>query len=390
VISLEYILVGLMGVVVLLLLILITINVRRKQPNITTLIEKQNIKLLHSMRQDNGEIRVKLAESIGMSSKETIKDLNLFKEGLKEDFTKQFNHMNKQIEHKLEYINKKVELRLNEGFEKTNQTFTSIVERLTKIDEAQKNINKLSTEVVSLQNILTDKKARGTFGEVQLKHILETIFGDHNQAVFTTQVTLDNGKMADAVLHLPYKMGDLAIDSKFPLENYQKMVDRELNERDRKLATKAFKKDIKRHIDDIASKYIIPTVTSEQAILFVPAEAIFAEINAYHQGLVEYAQRKHVWIASPTTLMSLLTSVQMMLRNVERDKHTKIIQEELIKLGTEFKRYQERWTKLSSTIKTMNKDVDNIHITSTKIGKKFDNISRVKFDTVEQISKNKD
>lgn len=389
-ISLEYILVGLMGVVVLLLLILITINVRRKQPNITTLIEKQNIKLLHSMRQDNGEIRVKLAESIGMSSKETIKDLNLFKEGLKEDFTKQFNHMNEQIEHKLEYINKKVELRLNEGFEKTNQTFTSIVERLTKIDEAQKNINKLSTEVVSLQNILTDKKARGTFGEVQLKHILETIFGDHNQAVFTTQVTLDNGKMADAVLHLPYKMGDLAIDSKFPLENYQKMVDRELNERDRKLATKAFKKDIKRHIDDIASKYIIPTVTSEQAILFVPAEAIFAEINAYHQGLVEYAQRKHVWIASPTTLMSLLTSVQMMLRNVERDKHTKIIQEELIKLGTEFKRYQERWTKLSSTIKTMNKDVDNIHITSTKIGKKFDNISRVKFDTVEQLSKNKD
>jgi DNA recombination protein RmuC len=116
VISLEYILVGLMGVVVLLLLILITINVRRKQPNITTLIEKQNIKLLHSMRQDNGEIRVKLAESIGMSSKETIKDLNLFKEGLKEDFTKQFNHMNEQIEHKLEYINKKVELRLNEGF----------------------------------------------------------------------------------------------------------------------------------------------------------------------------------------------------------------------------------------------------------------------------------
>jgi len=285
----------------------------------------------------------------------------------------------------MEGINKKVEYRLNEGFEKTNKTFTNIVERLTKIDEAQKNIDKLSSEVVSLQNILTDKKTRGTFGEVQLNHILESIFGEGNKHIFDTQVTLSNGKVVDALIHLPEEMGDLAIDSKFPLENYTRMVDKDITDRDRELATREFKRDMKKHIDDISSKYILPTETSEQAVMFVPAEAIFAEINAYHQDIIEYAQRNKVWIASPTTLMSLLTTVQLILRNVERDKHAKVIQEELLKLGDEFKRYQARWDKLSRNIDTVSKSVKEIHTTSNKIGKKFDRISNVNIETKEEI-----
>jgi len=269
---------------------------------------------------------------------------------------------------------------LNEGFEKTNKTFTNIVERLTKIDEAQKNIDKLSTEVVSLQHLLTDKKARGTFGGVQLNHILSSIFGEGNKKVYDTQVTLSNGKMVDALLYLPEEMGNLAIDSKFPLENYQRMVDRELTERERELAGRTFKQDMKKHIDAIATKYIIPTETSDQAVLFVPAEAVFAEINAYHQDIVDYAQRKRVWIASPTTLMSLLTTVQVLLRNVERDKYAKVIQEELIRLGAEFNRYQDRWDKLSRNIDTINKSVKEIHTTSNKIGKRFQEISKVNLE----------
>ncbi|MCK5761288.1 MAG: DNA recombination protein RmuC [Candidatus Izimaplasma sp.] len=278
----------------------------------------------------------------------------------------------------MEKINKKVEYRLNEGFEKTNKTFTNIVERLTKIDEAQKNIEKLSSNVVSLQHVLTDKKTRGAFGEVQLNHILTSIFGENNEKVFKTQATLSNGKVVDALLHIPNPMGDLAIDSKFPLENYRRMVDRESTETLRHEAKKKFKSDLKKHVDDIAAKYIIPTETSDQAVMFIPAEAIFAELNAYHEDIIDYAQRKRVWIASPTTLMSLLTTVQLLLRNVERDKYSKIIQEELIRLGDEFKRYQDRWDKLSRNIDTVNKSVKEIHTTSSKIGKRFEEISNVK------------
>ena len=138
-------------------------------------------------------------------------------------------------------------------------------------------------------------------------------------------------------------------------------------------------------MDDIATKYIIPTETSDQAVMFIPAEAIFAELNAYHQDVIDYAQRKKVWIASPTTLMSLLTTVQVLLRNVERDKYSKVIQEELIKLGDQFKRYQDRWDKLSRNIDTVNKSVKDIHITSRFIGKRFDEISNVTLTEPKEI-----
>lgn len=352
-------------------------DVQHQNDDVIDAVKEESNKSLNTLIKEFGEMHVAITKSMGEGSKENIKDLSEFKDTLSKEIVVQFDTMNKRIEEQMERINKKVEFRLSEGFDKTNKTFTNIVERLTKIDEAQKNIEQLSTEVVSLQHLLSDKKTRGTFGEVQLNHILSAIFGDSNKKVYDTQVTLSNGKIVDAMLYLPNDMGDLAIDSKFPLENYQRMVDRELTERDRELATRAFKTDMKKHIDDIATKYIIPTETSDQAVLFVPAEAIFAEINAYHQEVVDYAQNKRVWIASPTTLMSLLTTIQVLLRNVERDKYAKIIQEELMKLGAEFSRYQDRWDKLSRNIDTVSKSVKDIHTTSTKIGKRFEEISHV-------------
>ncbi|MFK5883749.1 MAG: DNA recombination protein RmuC [Candidatus Izemoplasma sp.] len=347
--------------------------------------KEENFKLINNITKEYGDLKEHLATSIGKSSKDTVKDLNEFKENLNKEIIKNFESLHLKIEHQMENINKKVEFRLDEGFEKTNKTFTNIVERLTKIDEAQKNIEKLSTDVASLQNVLTDKKSRGTFGEVQLSHILTSIFGEKNDKIFETQKTLSNGKIVDALLHIPDPMGDLAIDSKFPLENYQRLVDKELHESERVLAARKFKTDLKIHIDDIANKYIIPAETSDQAVMFLPAEAIFAELNAYHQDIIEYAQKRHIWIASPTTLMSLLTTVQVLLRNVERDKHAKVIQEELMKLGDEFKRYQDRWDKLSRNIDTVNKSVKEIHTTSSKIGKRFEQISNVKIEKKEEI-----
>ena len=253
----------------------------------------------------------------------------------------------------------------------------------SKIDEAQKKIETLSTDIVSLQSILTDKKTRGIFGEVNLKHILSSVFGEKNDSIYRLQYTLSTGVIADCVLFAPEPLGTIAIDSKFPLEHYQMMVDKKLSIEMRENYEKMFKQDMKKHIDAISNKYIIPGETSDQAILFLPAEAIFAEVNAYHSDIIEYAYKKRVWITSPTTLISTLTVIEMIIKNMERDKYTSVIHEELNKLGLEFARYRERWDKLARSIQTVNKDVENVSITTEKISKKFDSINKVEVGMIE-------
>ena len=312
-----------------------------------------------------------------------IKELGDFKDNLNNNLNNDFNKLNDKVEKRLLTINEKVNERLDENFEKTNKTFMNVIERLSKIDEAQRKIENLSTDIVSLQSILTDKKTRGIFGEVNLKHILVNVFGENNDKVYKLQYTLSTGVIADSVVFAPEPLGTIAIDSKFPLENYQTMVDKNLSNDKRIAAEKLFKQDMKKHIDAISSKYIIPGETTDQAILFLPAEAIFAEINAYHSDIIEYAYKKRVWITSPTTLISTLTVVEMIIKNMERDKYTSIIHEELNKLGIEFSRYKERWDKLSRSIQTVNKDIENVSITADKITKKFDTINKVEVNKLE-------
>ena len=165
------------------------------------------------------------------------------------------------------------------------------------------------------------------------------------------------------------------------------MVDKKLPVDVRERYEKQFKIDVKKHIDAISEKYIIRDFTANQAILFLPAEAIFAEINAYHSELIEYAYKKKVWLTSPTTLMSTLTVVQMVIKNIERDKYTSIIHDELNKLGVEFERYRDRWGKLAKSIQSVNKEVEEVNVTSEKISKKFNMINGVE---IEKISTNKE
>ncbi len=188
---------------------------------------------------------------------------------------------------------------------------------------------------------------------------------------------MSNGFIADSILYAPEPLGTICIDSKFPLENYQKMTDKKLSNSERETALKLFKVDVKKHIDAIADKYIIPGETADEAIMFLPAEAIFAEINAYHPDLLKYSFERRVWITSPTTLMSTLTIIQMILKNVERDKYAKVIHDELNKLSKEFEKYRLRWDKLSRSIDTVTKDIKDINITTEKITKRFDSINSV-------------
>ena len=335
------------------------------------------ILLIFSLMKNINEARI--TERLGNLEVTIVKELNSFKEGLQKELQTDFTKLNEQVERRLLAINEQVNTRLDQNFEKTNKTFTSVIERLSKIDEAQKKIDHLSSDIISLQNVLTDKKSRGIYGEVNLKHILANVFGEKNDTIYRLQYTLPNKTIADSVLFAPEPIGTIVIHYKFRLEHYQKMVDRSLSKQERDVAEKMFKQDVKKHIDAIADKYIIEGVTSNQAIMFLPAEAIFAEMNAYHQDLIDYAYKRRVFIASPTTLLSTLTVIQMIIKNMERDKYASIIHEELNKLGLEFSRYKERWDKLSRSIQAVNKDVENVSITTEKISKKFDSINKAEF-----------
>lgn len=324
-----------------------------------------------------------ITERLGRFEVNINKEISDFNNNLVKEINMNFDSLSKNVEDRLYKINEKVNERLDQNFEKTNKTFTNILERLSKIDEAQKKIDSLSTDIVSLQSILTDKKSRGIFGEVNLNHILKSVFGEGNDKIYKIQYSLPNGSIVDSILFAPDPLGTIAIDSKFPLENYRMMVDKKLPQDVRDRYEKQFKLDVKKHIDAISDKYIIKDVTSNQAIMFLPAEAIFAELNAYHSDLIEYAYKKRVWITSPTTLMSTLTVIQMIIKNIERDKYTSVIHDELNKLGVEFGRYRERWDKLAKSIQSVNKEVEDVHITSEKISKKFDIISGVEIDKLQ-------
>ena len=326
----------------------------------------------------------RITERLGNLETNVTKELGDFRNDITRNLNEDFTKQSERIDNRLNIINNMVNERLDENFEKTNKTFNSVLEKLAKIDEAQKKIDSLSTDIVSLQGILTDKKSRGIFGEVNLTHILSSVFGERNDSIYRLQYTFPTGVIADAVVFAPEPLGVVAIDSKFPLENYRIMVDKNRSKLDREAAAKLFKNDVKKHIDAISSKYIIAGQTSDQAIMFLPAEAIFAEINAYHQDIIEYAYKRRVWITSPTTLMSTLTTVEVIIKNQERDKYAKVIQEELSKLGVEFGRYKERWDKLSRSIETVSKDVQDIHTTTDKITKRFDSINRVDVELIEK------
>lgn len=323
-----------------------------------------------------------ITERLGKMETSMIREIGEFKNGLSRDITVDFDKMNDKMENRLRLINDAVNERLDQNFEKTNKTFTSVLERLSRIDEAQKKIDNLSSDIVSLQSVLTDKKTRGIFGEVNLYHIMSSVFGDNNNSIYKMQYTFPNGTIVDCALFAPEPLGLIGIDSKFPLEHYRQMVDKSLSVEVRAQAEKLFKQDMKKHIDAIGDKYIINGVTSDQAILFLPAEAIFAELSAYHTELIEYAYKRRVWIASPTTLISTLSTIQVIMKNIERDKYASVIHHELQLLSEEFKRYKDRWDKLIRSIETVGRDAKEIHTTTEKITKRFNAINQVEVEGV--------
>lgn len=297
--------------------------------------------------------------------------------GMTVHFNERVQQLSQTVDGRLNEISGKVAERLDEGFKKTNDTFTSVMTRLAVIDEAQKKIEGLTSNVVSLQEILGDKRSRGAFGEVQLEALVRNSLAPD---AYAFQHTLKSGARADCVLILPAPTGTVCVDSKFPLENYRRMFDDSLAAGERDVARRQFKMDVKKHVDDIAAKYIVESETSDGAVMFLPAEAVFAEIHAYHPELVGHAQKKRVWLTSPTTLMAVLNTARAVIRDSETRRMAHVIKDELSKLATDFARFDERMKKLATHIELANKDVSEVRISSDKISRRFQQIERVELD----------
>jgi DNA recombination protein RmuC len=290
--------------------------------------------------------------------------------------------VSRTLDERLESIAGHVNQRLDEGFRKTNETFANVMARLATIDEAQKKIDGLTTSVVSLQDLLGDKRARGAFGEVQLEGLVRNLLPPDS---YHFQYTLPNGTRVDCALRLPEPTGMVCVDAKFPLENYRRMLDPDSPELDRKLAQTAFRTDVKRHIEAIATKYIERGVTSDGAVMFVPAEAVFAEIHAWHPELIAYALERRVWVVSPTTLMAVLNTARAVLKDVETRKHIHIIKDALGKLAKDFHRFDERMNALARHIDQANRDVQDVQVSSRKITAHFEKIEATQIDEIPPV-----
>ncbi len=293
------------------------------------------------------------------------------------DVSKRVDTLTQATDLRLKEINQQVEKRLAEGFEKTNETFGNITKRLALIDAAQQKITELSGNIVNLQEILTDKRSRGAFGEVQLSALIRNVIPEQH---FSLQHTLSNGKRGDCMLFLPEPTGNIMIDAKFPLENFKILIDVTRTEPERKIAESQFKIDIRKHIQDIAEKYIIAGETADGAIMFIPAEAIFAEIHGKYPELVEAAHRAKVWMVSPTTMMAILTTARAVLKDAATRQQLHIIQKHLNMLASDFERFQKRMDNLARHIEQAHADVSDVNTSAKKITQRFGQIEKVELE----------
>lgn len=373
----------------------ITNRLNEEEKKIIDLFNSFKLEAMKAQKDDSEYLYTKIkgmTEAFSEVKETIIKELSETRKTVNDELNKKILEINKFmtefsdktmkfLEDKINHLNDTVKGKLDEGFKKTNESFMKMIESINLINEAQKNIQNVQKDITSLQNVLTDKKSRGTFGEVQLNTILFNVFGEYsNNSPYELQYQFksDEGSVkADAVIKCPEPVGLLAIDSKFPLENYKEMLNAN-GEIEKLKYSKLFEADCKKHIDAIASKYIIAGVTSNQAVMFLPSEAVFAEINANHYGIINYAQGKNVWLVSPTTLMAFLTTVATLLQNIKYSKNILVIRDNITKLEVEFNRYKERWDSLQTHINQVSKDVHEINITTNKITTKFSEIASSK------------
>lgn len=287
----------------------------------------------------------------------------------------------KSLDERLDKVSENMGKNLNETATKTAESLGKLNTRLGVIDEAQKNITKLSGQVVGLQDILANKQARGAFGEIQMADIVQNALPP---SAYQFQATLSNGKRADCLLRLPNPPGAIVIDAKFPLEAFSALRAAE-SEVEKAVAARDFRTAMMKHITDIAARYIVPGETAESALMFLPAEAVYAELHASFDDVVQKSFRARVFIVSPTTLMATLNTVRAVLKDARMREHAHIIQNEVGKMAEDVKRLQKRAANLQTHFGQAGKDVSEIMTSADKIIRHTDRIEEVQLtDNTEE------
>jgi DNA recombination protein RmuC len=280
------------------------------------------------------------------------------------------------LSQRLDQLSRRVGDGLQQHTEKTGENLRHLAERLAVIDRAQQTITGLSQQMVGLQDILSNKQSRGAFGEIQLRDLVTAALPP---SAYDFQVTLSNAKRADCVLKLPNPPGSIVIDSKFPLESFQALRNAETDEQ-RKIAGRAFDADVRKHVKDIAEKYIVAGETADSAMMFLPSEAVYAELHASFQGTVEESYRRRVWIVSPTTLMATLNTVRAVLKDAKMREQAGVIQAEVVKMLDDVGRLDTRVGNLQRHFEQTVEDMRAIRISTEKISKTGEKIEALHFE----------
>ena len=280
------------------------------------------------------------------------------------------------MEQRLALVQQQMNENLHGSARRTAQSLGDLQQRLSAIDKAQDNITKLSGDVLSLQDILSNKQTRGAYGEIQLNDIVTKALPSDS---YTLQATLSNGNRPDCLIHLPNPPGHIVIDSKFPLESYEALrkakTDRELNE-----AAKFLRSSIKKHIKDISSKYIIEGETADGALMFLPSEAVYAELHANFPELVRDGFAARVWIVSPTTCMATLNTMRAILKDARMREQASAIRRELSLLFQDVERLGTRVGNLDRHFGQAAKDLSEIKISSDKAGRRARRLDNFDFE----------
>ncbi len=284
--------------------------------------------------------------------------------------------LSRSMEERLEAVSKRLGDGLNEHGQRTGDVIKQVHERLAVIDAAQKNLTELSDQVVNLQALFSNKQSRGAFGEIQLNAIVKDFLPSN---VYDFQASLSNGRRPDCLLKLPNPPGSIAIDAKFPLESYRALHEaRDAAAHER--AAKQFAADVKKHIKDISEKYIVPDETTDSALMFLPSEAVFAELHANFINVVEESHRRRVWVVSPNTLMAFLNSMRALLKDVHMREQAGLIQSEVVKLMRNIELLDERVAKLRKNFDTANKTIGEIQISSGRIKSDVVRVEKIQLD----------
>jgi DNA recombination protein RmuC len=291
----------------------------------------------------------------------------------------QEREVTKRLDERLADVSKRVGESLEKSSTKAQTSLSELQQRLAIIDTAQKNITELSTQVVGLQDILSNKQARGAFGEIQLNDLVSSILPPN---AYRFQVQIGDNRRVDCLIDLPNPPGSIAIDAKFPLESYH-ALSRATNDAEREAARKQMAVAILKHVKDISSRYIVPGETAESALMFLPSEAIYAELHANLPNVVEQSWKERVWIVSPTTLMATLNTVRAVLKDARMREQAHVIQAEVRIMLNDVGRLDDRVGKLETHFHQAEKDIRDIRISTGKVMKRGERIEEIELGTLE-------